>query len=84
MINAEIQVQNAIIIYSLRNRSIYSLFTSIDQFQRVGQNLGTIGSSPNEPDTNDAIRGIIQSFYNENKDATMSDINSFNGVTAAK
>lgn len=84
MINAEIQVQNEIIIYLSRNRSIYSLFTSIDQFQRAGQNLGITGTSPNVPDTNDAIRGIIQSFYNENQDATMNDINSFNGTTGAE
>lgn len=84
MIDAEIQVKNEINIYLLRNRLIYSLFTSIDQFQRAGQNLGTVGASPNEPDTNDAIRGIIQSFYNENQDATMNDINSFSGTTGAE
>lgn len=50
----------------------------------AGQNLGIVGAYPNEPSSSDAIRGIISSFFNENKAANMSDIRSFHRLYADK
>lgn len=46
----------------------------------AGQNLAYIGASPNEPSTNDGIRGGVLGWYNEYKDTTMSDIRSMNRI----
>lgn len=50
----------------------------------AGQNLGIVGAYPNKPNTNDGIRGIILSFFNEHKDTTMDDIRSLRGIYSAK
>lgn len=50
----------------------------------AGQNLGIIGASPNKPNTNDGIRSIILSFFNEHTDTTMADIRSLRGIYSDK
>lgn len=50
----------------------------------AGQNLGIVGASPNKPNTNDGIRSIILSFFNEHTDTTMADIRSLRGIYSDK
>lgn len=63
---------------------IWFLFLLKDKFNSPGQNLGEESSSPNAPNTQDAIRGRIQSWFDENRDASMSDIRSFSSTNGAK
>lgn len=56
----------------------------LDQFQRAGQNIGRVGTRPQEPVTSEAIPRIIRLFFDENQYASMNDINSFSGTKGAE
>lgn len=62
--------------------SFFSLY--LDQFQRAGQNIGRVGTRPQEPVTSEAIPRIIRLFFDENQYASMNDINSFSGTKGAE
>lgn len=62
--------------------SFFSLY--LDQYERAGQNIGRVGTRPNEPITSEAIPRIIRLFFDENTDASMNDVNSFSGTKGAK
>lgn len=66
-----------------RNQSIFYLKKKLltDKFSLgAGQNIAYIGAYPNEPSTNDGIRGGVLGWYNEYKDTAMSDIRSLNRI----
>lgn len=65
----------------MTSNEIYSIgiFLSIlDEFENIGQSISGVGKTgPDYSNPSDAIRSVILTFYSQNKDANMTDIQTF-------
>lgn len=78
MINAETRVTDENDIRQRANGNTHFIANISDKFIKVGQNIAGIGTNGSSyPNANDSIRGILLTFYNQYKDANMSDIQSY-------